>query len=179
MNNTYESNTSSLRTLPSQASGQLRLSIADYDGPMDLLNDLIDRNRFSIYDIPIAEITGQYLSYLQNMDELDMDLASDFLVMAATLVHIKSRMLLPDAKRGGEDEAVDPREELVLQLIEYRRCKLIAAELSERQDRYSFFLMKLPETPRSLGIDLPVQPFPDDFDPEPSGTGQAVVARNF
>lgn len=135
-----------------EPAGGVRLRIADYDSPMDLLSDLIDRNRFSILDIPIAEITGQYLDHLRDMSELDMDLASDFLVMAATLLHIKSKTLLPDSRLTGQDDEPDPREELVLQLIEYRRCKLIAAELSDRQDHHYFTLLKLPETPRTLGL---------------------------
>ncbi len=146
--------------------GGVRLRVADYDSPMDLLSDLIDRNRFSILDIPIAEITGQYLDHLRDMSELDMDLASDFLVMAATLLHIKSKTLLPDSPVFGRDDEPDPREELVLQLIEYRRCKLIAAELSDRQDHHSYSLLKLPETPRTLGLRVRQQPFADSFEPD-------------
>ena len=80
---------------------QPRLNISDYDGPLDLLSELIDRGRYNIYDIPIATITGQYLEYLQDMQELDMDLASDFLVMAATLVHI-SQNVAPRCSSGGQ-----------------------------------------------------------------------------
>lgn len=128
------------------------LRITDFEGPLDLLSYLIDRGNFNWYDIPIALITGQYLAFMQDMTDLDMELASDFLVMGATLVHIKSRMLLPDKRLGGEDEGVDPREELILQLLEYRRCKLVAGELNDRRERFSGGVMRLPSTPKDLGI---------------------------
>lgn len=128
------------------------LDIRSFDGPLDLLHYLMERHRYNWYDIPISEITGQYLDYMKKMEALDMDLASDFLVMAATLIHIKSRMLLPTGRLDHGEGEEDPREELILQLLEYRRCKLIAAELTQRRETYSGVLLKLPSLPEDLGL---------------------------
>jgi segregation and condensation protein A len=87
-----------------------------------LLFHLIEKNQFNIYDIPINIITDQYMEYLFAMQELDLEIASEFLVMAATLLHIKSRMLLPERNQK-EPEETDPREELVMRLLEYRKFK--------------------------------------------------------
>src|SRR6266542_6240721 len=85
-----------------------------FEGPLDLLLHLIKKHEVDIYDIPIAQITQQYLDYIEMMQELDLDVAGEFLVMAATLIHIKSRMLLPAGDdEGDEDEGVDPHDELV------------------------------------------------------------------
>jgi segregation and condensation protein A len=100
-----------------------------FEGPMDLLLHLIRENKVDIYDIPIAEVTDQYLQYLYLMEAMDLDIAGEFLVMAATLLEIKSRMLLPpDPIAEDDEESVDPRTELVERLIEYQRYKE-AAEL--------------------------------------------------
>lgn len=101
---------------------------------------LIERDKIDIYDIPIVSITEQYISYLRSMSEFDMEVASEFLVMAATLLQIKSRMLLPkEAIADGEEEEADPRQQLVEMLVEYRRIKRAAAELvflKEDADRF-------------------------------------------
>ena len=90
-----------------------------FEGPLDLLLHLIDKNKIDIYDIPIVEITDQYLDYIQQMKREDLDVMSEFMVMAATLLDIKCRMLLPkEVNEEGEEE--DPREELVKQLLEYK-----------------------------------------------------------
>jgi segregation and condensation protein A len=100
---------------------------------LDLLLHLIKKNEVSITDIPIATITEQYLATLELMQNLSLDVAGEFLVMAATLIHIKSRMLLPAGDdEGDEDEGVDPHEELVRRLLEYQRYKEAAAELEQR-----------------------------------------------
>jgi segregation and condensation protein A len=100
-----------------------------FEGPLDLLIHLIRKNEVDIFDIPIATITDQYLDYLDLMEALNITVAGDFLVMASTLIHIKSRMLLP----GSEDEnAEDPRLEITRPLLEYLRFKELAGELSER-----------------------------------------------
>lgn len=104
-----------------------------FEGPMDLLVHLIKKHEVDIYDIPIALITDQFLAYLEWMKSLNIEVASDFLVMAATLAHIKSRMLLP--KRPGdiaEDDEYDPRMEIAGQLLEYLQMKTAAEELTER-----------------------------------------------
>lgn len=133
-------------------SGLPELRLEAFSGPLDLLCALIDRQKIDIYDIPIAEVTVQYLDYLRAAREMDMDLASDFLLMAATLLQIKSRMLLPK-QENAEGEAEDPREELVLRLLEYRRCRLLAAELKARQARCAGACLRLPESAARLGIE--------------------------
>ena len=128
------------------------LKISQFEGPLDLLCHLIEKNRIDIADIPIEQITDQYLDYLASLDTLDMELASDFLVMAATLLHIKSRLLLPHQSHAGLEETDDPREELVLRLLEYRRCKTLAGDLRDRHERYADCQYRLPDSPASLGI---------------------------
>ena len=104
-----------------------------FEGPLDLLLHLIDKNKIDIYDIPIVEITDQYLDYVRQMDHEDMDVTSEFMVMAATLIDIKCRMLLPkEETEEGEEE--DPREELVRQLLEYKEYKAKAVQLRECMD---------------------------------------------
>jgi segregation and condensation protein A len=110
-----------------------------FEGPLDLLLHLIHKNELDIFDIPIATVTDQYLEYLDMMKALNINLASDFLVMAATLIHIKSRMLLPDFQKDGE-EGEDPRLEITRPLLEYMALKDAAKDLSERSvlDRDTF-----------------------------------------
>jgi segregation and condensation protein A len=105
-----------------------------FEGPMDLLLHLIRENKLDIYDIPIAFITHQYLEYLDMMRDLDLELAGDFLVMAATLIHIKSRMLLPVEETTEEEQMEDPRLELVQRLLEYQAYKDAASILREKED---------------------------------------------
>ncbi|MEE1114144.1 MAG: segregation/condensation protein A, partial [Eubacterium sp.] len=104
-----------------------------FEGPLDLLLHLIDKNKIDIYDIPISEITDQYLDYVRQMDRADMDVTSEFMVMAATLIDIKCRMLLPrEVNEEGEEE--DPREELVQQLLEHKEYRAISGRLREYMD---------------------------------------------
>lgn len=105
-----------------------------FEGPLDLLLHLIKKEEIDIYDIPIAHITLQYLSYIEMMQMLDLDVAGEFLVMAATLMRIKARMLLPVAPEEDEEEE-DPREELVRRLLEYKRFKEAAETLKEREEQ--------------------------------------------
>ncbi len=103
-----------------------------FEGPLDLLLHLIDKNKVDIYDIPIVEITEQYLDYIKNMETRDMNVMSEFLVMAATLIDIKCKMLLPmEVDEEGEEE--DPRAELVQKLLEYKLYKYMSFELRDRQ----------------------------------------------
>lgn len=105
-----------------------------FEGPLDLLLHLIKKNEVSVTDIPIATITEQYLATLELMESLSLDVAGEFLVMAATLIHIKSRMLLPaGADEPDEDEGGDPRDELVRRLLEYQRFKDAAEQLEQRE----------------------------------------------
>ncbi len=110
-----------------------QVHIDNFDGPLDLLLHLIKKNEMDIYDIPIAAITAQYLEILDTMQSLNLDVAGEFLLMAATLVHVKSRLLLPKiVEEEGEDEDVDPRAELVRRLLEYQKYKDVAEELDAR-----------------------------------------------
>ncbi len=103
-----------------------------FEGPLDLLLHLIDKNKVDIYDIPIVKITEQYLDYIRQMETDDMNVMSEFLVMAATLIDIKCRMLLPrEVDEEGEEE--DPRQELVQKLLEYKMYKYMSYELRDRQ----------------------------------------------
>jgi segregation and condensation protein A len=110
-----------------------KIKLDIFEGPLDLLLHLIKKEQVSIYDIPIARITEQYLEYLQLMKELDIEIASDFLVMAATLIYIKSKMLLPrDSQAAEAAEEEDPRKELIQQLLEYQKYKAAAETLWTR-----------------------------------------------
>lgn len=124
-----------------------KIKILNFEGPFDLLFHLIEKNQVSIYDIPVNLITDQYMEYLFAMQELDLDIASEFLLMAATLLHIKSRMLLPEKKEVKQDET-DPREELVLRLLEYRKYKEFSLALRQREKDWSVLYYKLPEVIR-------------------------------
>ena len=110
-----------------------RVRLDAFSGPLDLLIHLIKKNEVSIYDIPISLITSQYLEYVDLMEELNLDVAGDFLVMAATLIHIKSRMLLPRPDPSQEDADDDPRDALVNRLLEYQKYKAAANLLHERE----------------------------------------------
>jgi len=109
-----------------------RIKLEVFEGPLDLLLYLIKRDELNIYDIPIAQITDQYLGYLDMMQLLDLDVVGDFLVMAATLMQIKSKMLLPPDPTEEEQEPEDPRDELVRRLLEYKKFKEAAETLHEK-----------------------------------------------
>ncbi|ASV69143.1 segregation/condensation protein A [Cytobacillus sp. FSL W7-1323] len=126
------------------------VKINAFEGPLDLLLHLINRLEIDIYDIPVAEITEQYLIYIHTMQELELDIASEYLVMAATLLAIKSQMLLPKHEEDNYDEDIDmemeedPRDELVERLIEYRRFKEAAEDLKELEQERSLLYTKAP-----------------------------------
>jgi segregation and condensation protein A len=124
---------------PVQSTGDVgyRVNLPIFEGPLDLLLHLVKKHELNILDIPIAFITEKYTAYIRLLDELNIDVASEYLVMAATLVHLKSRMLLPnppedDTEEGSDDSDFDPRAELVRRLLEYQKYKLAAEELSLR-----------------------------------------------
>lgn len=120
-----------------------------FEGPLDLLLHLIDKNKVDIYDIPIVEITEQYLDYIKQMETEDMNVMSEFLVMAATLIDIKCRMLLPkEVNEEGEEE--DPRAELVEKLLEYKMCKYMSYELRDRMVDAERSLYKKPTLPEEV-----------------------------
>ena len=125
---------------------ELEVKLQVFEGPLDLLLHLIEKNKVDIYDIPIVEITEQYLDYVSKMPKDDLDLASEFLVMAATLIDIKSKMLLPkEVDENGEE--IDPRAELVEKLIEYKVYKYAAVELRDMQVYAGKSLYKEPTIP--------------------------------
>ena len=111
------------------------VKFALFEGPLDLLLFLIRKNEIDIYDIPIAEITRQFLEYVEIMQRLNLEVAGDFVVMSATLMRIKSRMLLP-SDPDAEDEEGDPREELVRRLLEYQQFREVAAWMDDQQAEY-------------------------------------------
>src|SRR5437762_3678433 len=116
-------------------SSPLNVHLESYEGPLDLLLDLIRKQQIDIKDIPIATITSQYLAYMEKAREMDIDLGSEFVYMAATLIHIKSKMLLPrdPALEGDGDTADDPRQELVDRLLEHERFKNAAEMLQQKR----------------------------------------------
>ena len=120
-----------------------------FEGPLDLLLHLIEKNKVNIYDIPIVEITEQYMDYIRAMEREDLNIMSEFMVMAATLISIKCRMLLPrEVNEEGEEE--DPREELVRQLLEYKMYKYMSYELRDRMSAASKKVYKLPTIPKEV-----------------------------
>ena len=136
-----------------------QIRLVQFEGPLDLLLHLIRRDKINIYDIPISHITREYLVYIEVMQELELEVAGDFFVMAATLMRIKSQMLLP-RHEGLEEEEVDPREELVRNLLEYRKFKEAAHCFAEKEeDRRRVF-------PRPV-----IHPVEEDASEEPAEVG--------
>lgn len=129
-----------------------------FEGPLDLLLHLIEKNKIDIYDIPIVEITDQYLEYVRQMEREDLNVVSEFMVMAATLIDIKCRMLLPkEVNEEGQEE--DPRAELVQQLLEYKMYKYMSFELRDRMTEASRHVYKKPTLPREVSqYRVPVEP---------------------
>jgi len=127
----------------------LSVKIESFEGPLDLLLHLIDVNKFNIFDIPIVEITAQYMEYLKSLETQDLNVMSEFLVMAATLLEIKAKMLLPvEVNEDGEE--IDPREELVEKLLEYKMYKYMSYELRDRLAMSGKALYKAPTIPEEV-----------------------------
>ncbi|MDO4648228.1 MAG: segregation/condensation protein A [Eubacteriales bacterium] len=152
----------------------IEIELQVFEGPLDLLLHLIEKNKIDIFDIPIVEITDQYMEYLHGMDQEDLSVMSEFLVMAATLLDIKCRMLLPrETNEEGEEE--DPRDELVQKLLEYKLYKFMSYELKDRmEDSQGVFYKKAtipkevlqyrePVDPQELLKDLTLQKLNDIF----------------
>jgi len=136
-----------------------QVRIENFEGPLDLLLHLIKKNEINIYDIPVAMIAQQYLEYLEAMEELNLNVAGDFLVMAATLLQIKSKMLLPvDETVDDEEEGPDPREELVRRLLEYKAFKEAARQLDDQEKvwRETFWRERAPSV-EEVEEDLPLE----------------------
>ncbi len=122
----------------------INIKIPVFEGPFDLLLHLIKEDKIDIYDIPISQITGRYLEYIELMKELNLEIAGEFLVMAATLIHIKSRMLLPPDEEIPQEDKEDPRTELVQKLIEYQKYKEAANELRTKEEEWIRVFRKEP-----------------------------------
>ena len=131
-------------------SESISYKLETFEGPLDLLLHLIDKDKINIYDIPIASITEQYLEYMDNMPQTDLNRTSEFMVMAATLLEIKARMLLPKEVDPETGEEVDPRAELVERLIEHRKMKLMAAELADMELDAQKHFFKGPTIPKEV-----------------------------
>lgn len=127
----------------------ISVKLQAFEGPLDLLLHLIDKNKVSIQDIPIAEITNQYMEYVRQIQTEDLDVMSEFLVMAATLLDIKAKMLLP-RKDAEEEEAGDPREELVARLLEYKMYKYMSQKLRDREEDAAFTVYRRPDVPKEV-----------------------------
>jgi segregation and condensation protein A len=127
----------------------IHVKLEAFEGPLDLLLHLINKNKINIYDIPIVKITEQYMEYINRMETKNLDIISRFLLMAATLINIKSRMLLP-IEKSEEEEVVDPRQELVDRLLEYKMFKYISEELKDKELDASRVLYKHPSIPREI-----------------------------
>ena len=147
-----------------------------FEGPLDLLMHLIEKNKIDIYDIPIVEITDQYLEYVHQMDHEDMDVTSEFLVMAATLLDIKSRMLLPREKdeETGEEEG-DPREELVRRLLEYKMYKYMSEELAVCREQAGVRYFRAQDLPKEVRTYQP----PIDYEDLLKGTDLKKLEKVF
>lgn len=143
----------------------------NFEGPLELLCTLIEKNKMSIYDINLNEITDQYLEYINKMEQMNLEVTSEFLVMASTLLYIKSRKLLPNKQ---EEEGEITEEELIRRIIEYKKYKEITAKLRENFEIFSNRLYKLPEE-----IELPKQELDVNYTPEKIPEIYAnLVARN-
>ncbi|MDD5217758.1 MAG: segregation/condensation protein A [Candidatus Omnitrophica bacterium] len=147
-------------TAPVAQRDPMHVTLKVYDGPLELLLDLIRENKMDIYDIQISEITRQYLDYLAQMRELDLEVAGEFIVIAATLIYIKSRMLLPSNEDDEDEEGGDPRAELVQKLLEYQAFKEAAKELGLLEgERAQIFTRQIADyyladlDPSDVGID--------------------------
>lgn len=150
----------------------LSVKLASFEGPLDLLLHLIEKNKVNIYDIPIAMITEQYMEVLAAMQEERLENLSEFLVMAATLLDIKARMLLPKPEAEAEEEG-DPRAELVARLLEYRKYKLLSGELRERQEGSERYYYREKQLPREVERYKP----PVDLDTLLSGLDSEKLLR--
>jgi segregation and condensation protein A len=154
-----------------EGTGAFPVKLTMFEGPLDLLLHLVKVNELDIYDIPIADVTSQYMQYLEWMKYLNLEVAGEFLVMAATLTQIKSQMLLPPDSAGtDEDDEEDPREQLIQQLLEYRKFKNLASRLQDletlQQQTWTRAGAKSPETVELIEVSIfdLIQVLSDIFD---------------
>lgn len=153
-----------------------RVRLEVFEGPFDLLYHLIEENEVDIYDIPIADITSQYLKYLEELKYFDIEIASEFLVMAATLIHIKSRMLLPSEPAAALEEEKDPRQQLLERLIEYKKYKDVTGELRKREEIYQKRHFR---QPAEIELNEEYEPFILDADPYDLGEAFAQAMKKY
>lgn len=137
---------------------QYAIKTENFEGPLDLLCHLIDKNKMNINDIKISEIADQYMQYIKQMEQMNLDVTSEFLVMASTLLYLKSKSLLP--KQVEEEEELT-EEELIRRIIEYKKYKEITKKLKENFEEYSNRIFKMAET-----IELPTQKIEDEYNAE-------------
>ena len=133
----------------------IRVSLPVFEGPLDLLLHLIEKNKIDIYDIPIVTVTDQYMEYISQMDHEDLGVMSDFLVMAATLLEIKAAMLLPKEENEEEEEETDPREELARRLAEYKLYKELSCALRENGEAAALSFYRDPDIPGEVMAYVP------------------------
>ncbi len=133
----------------------ITVKLETFEGPLDLLLHLLEKNKVNIYDIPIVEITSQYMDYIHEMERQDLDIMSEFMVMAATLIDIKARMLLPKKPAQEEEGEADPRAELVQQLLEYKLYKSISYQLKDRLVDADKVMYKVPTVPEEVSAYVP------------------------
>lgn len=143
------------------------IKINEFEGPLDLLLHLIKKSEVEIWDISITDVTNQYLNYITAMEELNLTIASEYLVMAAELIELKSRMLLPKPKKeeDDEEELIDPKEALIQRLLEYKKYKEITPYFKELEEKRSEMYTKLPENLKQYSEEEILTP-DDDVSPE-------------
>ncbi|MGL6174288.1 MAG: segregation and condensation protein A [Cellulosilyticaceae bacterium] len=134
----------------------ITFKLEDFEGPLDLLLHLLEKNKMSIYDIEISAITDQYMEYIDNCTRLELEPMSEFIVMASTLLYIKSKMLLPKHNKSDEDKLEeDPREELIRKLLEYKKIKYVSEELNERQNLSADYCFRNKEMANEIEVPMP------------------------
>jgi segregation and condensation protein A len=148
-----------LNTAQTNTQNILHFKLPVFEGPLDLLLHLIKENKVEIYDIPIVEITKQYVDYLELMKELNLEIAGEFLVMSATLIYIKSKMLLPPDEKQQDEPEEDPRTELVRRLLEYQAFKEASTELRERETIWKNIFWRTSQHTADIEDDSDVLPF--------------------
>ncbi len=141
----------------------LQIKLEEFEGPFDLLLKLIDKNKIDIYNIPISKLTDDYLYYIKHKNLIDMEEMSQFILMATTLLEIKSKMLLPKEKDEETNEEIDPREELVKKLIEYKKYKMIAQELLNTEVFSEKVMFKEADIKAINSIKINVEPTIDEI----------------
>ena len=121
-----------------------KIKIENFEGPLDLLCHLVEKNKMNIYDIPISEITDQYIHYINSMKAMNLEITGEFLIMASNLLYLKSKTLLPTEEKEAEDDNIS-REELIQKLVEYKRIKEITELMKDNDEKFSLFHYKEPE----------------------------------